>query len=400
MIKPKIILFLFVTLAYSQVLGQPAIDEDRISRYDYFIENLIEEEEIPGAVVMINVGGKTAHKKAYGKNNLLEQRSMGDNDIFYIQSMTKPIISVAFMMLYEEGHFLLTDPVSKYIPEFKNLRVCVDPEKGLDGPTEPLESEITIVQLLTHTAGISHGLSGVKLDQDLRKAMTQVEYKDIRSRIDAFLKLPIMNQPGKQWMYSGAPDVLSVLIEQFSGMSTKDFLQKRIFDPLEMKNTGYNVPVENSERIVKLHQKNEEGNLIVSNFQPKSQGNTVWSGVNALFSTASDYMNFCQMLLNGGRWNGHQLLGRKTVELMTVNHVSDLFHGPGSGFGLGFSVVTNLADTNILGSEGVYGWGGAFNTQFFIDPKEELIAIFMTQTLPYDDFYNVKMKQFVYQALY
>jgi CubicO group peptidase (beta-lactamase class C family) len=324
---------------------------------------------------------------------------METNSLFYIQSMTKPIITAAFMMLYEEGHFLLTDPVSMYLPKMKDLRVSVDVSQGKDGETVALESEITISQLLTHTAGLSHGLGGSTLDRELMKTVLMSPHENISARTNVVLDFPLIGQPGEQWYYSFAPDVLSVLIEQFSGMSTNEFLQRRIFDPLGMNNTGYNVPAADANRIVMNHGFTEAGDLQVTENQPPNSGVTVWSGVNALYSTIDDYFIFCQMLLNGGSYNNQQLLSRKTVELMTLNQTGDLFPSPGEGFGLGFAVVTDLAETKNLGSEGLFYWSGAFNTHFFVDPKEKIIAVLMSQRQPHDSFYHRKLRQLVYQAV-
>ena len=190
-----------------------------------------------------------------------------------------------------------------------------------------------------------------------------------------------------------------MLFRSFSGMSTRDFLMTRIFKPLGMNDTDYNVSAANQNRIFKLHTKGEGTPITLSANQPKSTGVTLWSGVNGLFTTAKDYGIFCQMLLNNGSWNGNQFLSRKTIDLMTSNHVGDLFNRPGEGFGLGFAVVTNAAETQMPGSEGIYYWAGAYNTHFFIDPKEKLIALFLTQESNFTNYYHDKLRQLVYQAI-
>jgi CubicO group peptidase (beta-lactamase class C family) len=213
------------------------------------------------------------------------------------------------------------------------------------------------------------------------------------------VKYPLVCQPGTQWNYSMGPDVLSMLIERFSGMSTREFLMARIFKPLGMNETDYNVSKENQNRIFKLHTKASGAPIQLSANQPKAEGVTLWSGVNGLFTTAKDYSIFCQMLLNNGTWNGKQFLSRKTIELMTSNHVGDLFNRRGEGFGLGFAVVTDAAATQLPGSNGIYYWAGANNTHFFIDPKEKLIALFMTQESNFTWNYHDKLRQLVYQAV-
>ncbi len=375
------------------------VSKERLAHLQDYMQEETDSGNIPGAVAMVMRNGELVYSKTVGYSNTSEESPMNEHQLFYIQSMTKPIISVAFMMLYEEGHFLLTDPVSDYIPAFEDLEVCTDLEKGVEGETTPLKRAVTIADLLTHTAGLSHGLGSSKLDQDYRKTMYGGGHTDIESRVEAMLTLPLLGQPGEQWYYSAAPDVLSVLIEQFSGISTDQFLRERIFEPLGMEHTGYNLPGMPDSRLVDLHYKNADNDLVVSDNQQNLTGNTVWSGVNGLFSTAQDYLRFCQLILNEGAWNGEHLLSRKTIELMTRNHVSDLFGDPGVGFGLGFAVVENVAESELVGSEGLLYWSGAYNTHFFIDPKENMAAVFMTQTVPHDFYYHKKMRQLVMQAI-
>ncbi len=400
-----VFIYVFICLTAQTLSGQSSgpvqqgISLERLAHLNHFVTSEIEQGQIPGAVTLVSRNGEIIYHEAAGQSDLSEGRTMQPDAIFYIQSMTKPIISVAFMMLYEEGHFMLTDPVSKYMPAFKELRVIDDPEDGIHGTTHPLESEITIAQLMSHTAGFTHGLGASRLDRELMRKLMGQPYPDIAARLDTFLTLPLIGQPGKQWYYSFAPDVLSVLIERFSGMPTAEFLQTRIFDPLGMTDTGYNLDPEQQERAVRLHFIQEDGSLGVSPNQPRLSGNTVWSGVNALYSTAADYQKFCQMLLNGGSYGGRQFLSPKTVDLMTMNHVGDLFDSPGHGFGLGFAVVTDVAETKMPGSEGIFYWSGAYNTHFFIDPKEETIALFMTQTVPHDIRFHNALRQLVFQAM-
>ena len=392
--------FLFLlSLSLSQAqMNKPVIagiSLERLDRYEAYVAREIGSGKIPGAVTVISRNGELIYKAAFGQSDPEQGRKMEVNDIFYIQSMTKPIITTAFMMLFEEGHFLLTDPLSKYLPAAKDLRVVRNPEDGIAGETVPMKREIMLSDLLSHTAGFSHGLSPLPYDQELIKALSR-PYATIRDRVDAYLTMPLLGQPGEKWTYSIAPDILSVLIEEFSGLSTDAFLKERIFAPLEMRDTGYNLTREQQARVVRVQGDAPGGPISVT---PPMEGNTVWSGVNALFSTAGDYLNFCQMLLNGGIWEGRRLLSRKTVDLMTENHSGDLFGTPGEGFGYGFAVVDDLAATNNLGSEGTYYWAGAFNTHFFIDPEENLIAIFMTQTSAFDFYFHQKLRQLVYQSL-
>lgn len=403
-----LILLLVLVVPLSPAMAQPAtaavpeiagLSVNRLERFSSFLEEEIEQGNQPGAVVLIARRGVLAHEQAYGYDNLATKSPMQTDDIFYIQSMTKPIMSVAFMMLYEEGHFFLTDPISKYLPQFKDPKVAKDVEAGAAGETEPANKEITIAHVLSHTAGFSHGLGQSQLDRDYARALYMQEHQTITDRVNALAELPLVGHPGEQWYYSAAPDVLAALIEHFTGQPVAEFLRERLFDPLNMNDTGYNLTEEQQKRMASLHITSQEGKLIPSPRQTPMTGNTVHGGTHALFSTAADYMKFCQMLLNDGRANGRQFLSPKTIELMTMNHVGDLYDGPGQGFGLGFGVTTNVANAKANGSVGQYYWSGAYNTHFFIDPEEELVAIIMTQTAPYSSFLGDKLRQFVYQAI-
>lgn len=387
------------TSAYSQGTVVEGMSIDRLTNYSNYIDKEIANGAVPGVVSLVYKNGKEVYRKSAGFSDAIAKTPISEDGRFYIQSMTKPIITAAFMMLYEEGYFLLTDPVSNYIPAFKNLKVALDPSKGKGGDTKPLEREITIAHLLTHTSGLSHGLGGTELDKDYAKAMYYTPHKSIRDRMNAMLELPLMFQPGTSWYYSAAPDVLSVLIEQFSGISTDQFLQQRIFDPLEMKSTGYNIATADQDKMVRVHTLNEKGELIKAAYQPPMKDVTLWSGVNGLYSSAEDYAKFCHMLLNNGKANGKQLLGRKTIELMTSNNFARLRDKAGESFGLGFAIVENPGESHLLGSVGTFYWSGANNTHFFIDPKEHIVAIFMTQIAPYSDRFHEEMRRYVLQAV-
>ncbi|WP_425638174.1 serine hydrolase domain-containing protein [Algoriphagus yeomjeoni] len=397
-------LFLLNSAAFAQTMAEKhhatsAISQERIGRYDTYLQNEVEQGRLAGAVTLIYKNGEKSHEKSIGYADLESKSIMNMDQIFYIQSMTKPIITTAFMMLYEEGHFLLNDPVEKYLPWFKDLKVAVDPSSGIAGGTVPAESKITITMLLSHTSGLSHGIAAGKLEEEIRNAIYSPTHQTIESRIKTMVTMPLVGQPGEQWYYSASPDVLSLLIEYFSGMTTAEFLQNRLFDPLGMTDTGYNLNEEQASRMATLHTYNQEGKLVKAPRQTQTSGNTVFAGANALFSTASDYAKFAQMLLNGGKWNGQQILSPKTIEIMTMDQIDGLYKAPGQGFGFGFAVMTDLADSNALGSEGTYYWSGAYCTYFFIDPKEKLISIMMTQTAPFSGFYEQKMRQMVYQAI-
>ena len=387
-------------LANRQAALDAGFDPDRLERLDNYFAAKVQEGELPGGVCMVYRKGVLAHEMTFGPSKA--------DDIFYIQSMTKPIISVALMTLYEEGHFELNDPIAKYIPEFAAPQVAVM-ENG-EPKLVKAERPITIAQCFSHTAGLLHGLSEAPLDRKYAKTlygMTSMDpneifhdpHQTIRDRVVAMSALPLAAQPDQVWMYSASPDILALLIEHFSGMPVDEFLQKHIFDPLGMNDSGYNLSEEQAARMATLHLQNEEKKQFRHKQQTPTSGNTVFGGTHGLFSTVQDYLKFSRMLLNQGELNGQRILGRKTIELMTTNHAKHRFRGPGAGFGLGFGVRTDLADGKALGSEGQFYWGGMFNTYFFVDPEEELTAVLMMQFFPYTEYYNLKFRKFVYQAI-
>ncbi|WP_332913113.1 serine hydrolase [Algoriphagus boritolerans] len=244
--------------------------------------------------------------------------------------------------------FFLNDPLHKYLPEFKDAKVAKDPKLGTEGGLEPVKSPITIAQLMSQTAGFSHGLGSTKVDEEVIRGLYYTQHKDIAARVSAYAKLPLYGHPGEQWYYSASPDILARLIEVFSGQTVAEFLQKRLFDPLGMKDTGYNLSEEQAKRMTVLHTYDDAGKLIKSPRQTATSGITVFAGANALFSTAQDYSLFARMMLNGGELDGKRYLSSKTVELMRMNQSKDLFQDPGKGFGFGFAVVDDLADTKAL----------------------------------------------------
>ena len=390
---------LFSTLLATSALAQNGLSSERLDRYDAFFQKEIDEGRLPGVVTLIYKNGEKAHESALGYSNVASKTPMRTDQIFFIQSMTKPIISTAFMMLYEEGYFLLNDPISKYLPEFKDMKVVKDPQIGSSSGLESANSQITIAQVLSHTAGFLHGIRQTKLDEEVREAIYISNPKTIEERVKALASQPLASQPGEKWNYSASPDILSRLIEVFTGMSPAEFLKNRLFDPLGMKDTGYNLTEEQGKRMVQLHQLDDSGKLINAERQTPTSGNTVFGGTHGLFSTAADYSLFAQMMLNGGEWNSKRYLSPKTVEIMTINQSGDLFQDPGKGFGLGFAVVDDVADSKALGSEGTFYWSGAYCTYFFIDPKEKMVAVFMTQMNPFSGFYENKFRQMVYQAI-
>ena len=378
------------------------------SHYESFLKEHIDQGKIAGAVSLVSQGDRIVHDQSYGYDNIVEKSPMTSDKLFYIQSMTKPIVSVAFMTLYEQGHFSLTYPVSKFIPEFENLKV-IEVQTGEDGTPTGVEyvdlvRPVEIWHLLSHTAGFSHGLGPHEYDQKLSALLypemqEKPGHANIESRVKALMSYPLMGQPGEQWNYSASPDVLAYLIQIITGKNAEQYLQEVVFDPLGMTTAGYNVKDQHMDRVAGLHMMSEAGELApVPQWSPL-QGNTVFGGTHGLFCSAEDYMTFSRMLVNGGSYKGARILSPKTIELMTESFTDEVVFRPGHEFGLGFGVRTDVGQSKLSGSEGAYYWGGAFNTYFFVDPEEDLVAILMTQSWPYTDFYANKLRQMVYSAM-
>ncbi len=390
---------LFCVLVSISALAQSNLSPERLARYDAYFQKEIDAGRLPGVVTLIYKNGEKAHESALGYSDFAAETAMRADQIFFIQSMTKPIVSTAFMMLYEEGYFFLNDPISKYLPEFKEMKVVKDPEVGSSSGLEPAKSQITIAQVLSHTAGFLHGIGPTKLDEEVREAIYMSNPQTIEERVKALAAQPLASHPGEKWNYSASPDILARLIEVFTGMSPDEFLKTRLFGPLGMKDTGYNLTEDQANRMMQLHNYDDNGTLVKSERQTPTSGNTVFGGTHGLFSTAEDYSRFARMMLNGGELDGRRYLSSKTVDIMRINQSADLFWEPGKGFGLGFAVVDDLADSKALSSEGTFYWSGAYCTYFFIDPEEEMVAVFMTQFNPFSSHYENKFRQMVYQAV-
>jgi CubicO group peptidase (beta-lactamase class C family) len=329
-----------------------------------------------------------------GMADVQGKRPMKTDDIFRIASMTKAITSTAAMMLYEEGKFGLDDPISKYIPEFKNPQV-INTFRWKDSTytTEPAKSEITVRQLLSHTSGISYGkisseerFSAINAKAGITELFTTQPVK-LADNIKKLAKMPLQHQPGEKYTYGLNTDVLGYLVEIWSGMPFDQFLQKRLFEPLGMSDTYFYLPDAKSNRLVSVQKPGSSATWAafpVTFYDPEypvKGAKTFFSGGAGLSSTAKDYAIFLQMLLNEGTFNGKRLLSRPTVELLTVsNQTGDLFGNGDSHFSLAFNVVNPKGHDKGLGSTGKFSWGGYFNTNYFADPKEKIVAVLMKQT--------------------
>ena len=397
------ILYLFLVLSLQTVVAQDHLDLDKLAAFEEFLKNEITDGQIAGAEVLVYHQDKIAWRTNLGYSDVDTQALLSENSVYFLQSMTKPIMSVAIMQLVEQGRIRLDEDAATYLPELNQLEVINDLSTGVNGATSKRKSNISIQQLLTHTAGLSHGLGENLFDKELFKLMYNdlfdpAVYEKLEDRLAVLLQVPLIGQPGEQWYYSGATDVLALIVQKVSGQPINTYLREHIFTPLGMNETGYNLTVESAKRVMKVHLKNEEGKLITSPVQVPTQANTVYGGTYGLFSSMNDYLQFCKMILNQGSLNGKQVLEAETVALMQENHVGTLL-GPSRGFGLGFGVLVDTEKDPSPGSNGQIYWGGFFKTHFFIDPTEDLIAIFMTQKLPNTNEYVIALNRHVYGAL-
>ncbi|HRW03859.1 MAG TPA: serine hydrolase domain-containing protein [Caldilineaceae bacterium] len=363
---------------------------ERLARIKPKMQAYVDENQLAGISTLIARRGKVAHFEHVGMADIDAGTPISADTIFRIYSMTKPITSVAALMLMEEGHFRLSDPVADYLPEFKDCRVLAA-DGVLAKPSQPM----TIRHLLTHTAGLSYGFDEYsQIDRLYREHGCHVQGYEktptLAAWITAIAQQPLAYHPGTQYRYSVAIDVLGYLVEVVSGMGLADFLAQRIFAPLGMTDTFFTVPPEKLDRFAANYGPREGGGLTVIDAPRESRYARPTlrpSGGGGLLSTAVDYLRFAQMLLNGGVLNGVQLLGRKTVELMTTNHLPDGVYvnmdaTVALGMGLGVSVLRDLGKGQLPGSVGNYGWGGAANTNFWVDPQEDLLGIIMLQFMP------------------
>lgn len=418
------IYFLLVAiLALSQkpvVILQPATPEsagvssERLKRIDNNFKEWINDGRLNGAVALIVRNGKIVYYKAFGYDDLEKTKPMKTDMIFRIASQTKAITSVAVMILYEEGKFLLDDAVSKYIPEFARPQVLNSfHESDSTYTTTPAKREITIRDLLTHTSGIGYSQIGSKeanaiyAKNNITAGIGVEKDHSLALDMKKLGSLPLMHQPGEKFTYGLNTDVLGYLVEVVSGKSLADFFQQRIFGPLGMKDTYFYLPASKHNRLAHLYQEtdkklvnakevNQNGKFLLD--YPLTEG-TYYSGGAGLSSTALDYTIFLQMLLNGGQYNGKRLLARNTVRMMTMNQVGDINMG-NNKFGLGFGITTEKGSSILPTPQGVFEWGGAFATTYWADPKEKLIGIIYRQLwgTTQSEIPN-KYKVLVYQAL-
>lgn len=405
----------------AQLKTETGFDASRLKRLDNFINNYITDGKCNGVSALVLQNGKVIYQKAFGLAEIVGKKPMQANSIFRIASMTKPIISVAAMMLYEEGKFLLDDPISDFIPEFKNP-VVLDTynEKDTSYTTVPAKKEITIRQLLNHTSGLGYAQIGSKEANAIYykngiNGGIGTPYSTLKEIITKLAKLPLFNQPGEKFLYGLNTDVLGYLIEVISGKPLDIYLQEKIFTPLAMKDTYFFLPKEKHNRLVELYRQNEQSKLELQTATinlngtfyrdfPKTVNGTYFSGGAGLSSTALDYAVFCQMLLNGGIYNGIRILSPHTIALITKNQIGEIPMWSSADlskrFGLGFGVYTDKSELTFPLAAGSYDWAGMFASHFWIDKSNKLVAVFMRNVWPTREWdFGDRIKPVVYQAL-
>ena len=382
---------------------------ERLGRLSATLQGYVDREELAGSVTLVARDGKVVYLEAFGHRDRESGAPMRTDSIFRIASQTKAIVSVAAMMLVEEGLMLTTDPVGKYLPEFRETTVAVPSGEGSYEIVKAARP-ITIRDLLTHTSGFGYG-TGLAADR-WKNAGIQLWYfagrnEPIGATVARMASLPAEAQPGERWVYGYSTDILGAVIERVAGEPLDRILQQRIFDPLGMSDTHFYLPESKRDRLATVYSR-EDDDLE----RAPEPGDTVGQGAYAegprksfsggagLLSTASDYARFLQMLLNGGELDGKRILGRKMVELMTADQLGGLNFNPGQGFGLGFYVVEDVGARGLPGSVGEFGWGGAYHSVYWVDPLERLVVVHLTQLIPAGDVDDMgKVRALVYQAI-
>lgn len=422
---PLLFILVSVEKAFAQVLAPLSaeniraakMDPERLARIDALVKQYVDSQWIAGATIIAARNGQIVYQKAIGYSDAGKKTPQKNDDIFRIASQTKALTSVAVMMLFEEGRFLLDDPISKYIPAFAKPQV-LDKFNPTDSSytTVPAKSEITIRQLLTHTSGISYAQIGTKEANaiygkaDLKAGIGVEVGRMLAPDMLKLAKLPLMHQPGEKFTYGLNTDVLGYLVEVISGQPLDKFFRERIFDPLGMNDTWFYLPENKQKRLVALHTEDSlkkvttagesvnRNGAWISNY-PNTKG-TYFSGGAGLSSTAYDYAIFMEMLRNGGIYNGRRIISKNSVDMMTQNQIGAVDRGPNEKFGLGFGIVTEQGSGRIGLSAGSYSWGGAFSSTYWIDPKEKIVAqVFINQTPISHGEIHDKIKVLLYSAI-
>ena len=416
-----------VKVVEPQLVG---FSEDRLTRISSWLDELVASERVAGASVLVGRFGKAAYFRAAGMADLEQGKPFSEDTVVRIYSMTKPIVSVAAMMLFEEGCFQLDHPVSEYLPEFSDQVVWQD---GEIADTKPVTQSMLIWHLLTHTSGLTYDFmnqNAVDAEYRAQGVTHPSSHQNLEEWVKALAEIPLIREPGSEWNYSVSTDVLGRLVEVWSGLSLEEFLSTRIFEPLAMNDTGFHVTESNQARFASLYRPkvgpvmgdtappplSERGGLKLQDAASTSgyrEPASIYSGGGGLVSTIGDYSRFCQMLMNGGEFYGTRLLSPMTVEYMRTNHLPDgkdmaAMGQPvwsettydGIGFGLGFAVVLDPIKANMITSPGEHHWGGAASTMFWLDPEKEMWVIFLTQLMPSTTYpIRRELRACVYQAI-
>ncbi len=396
------------------------MSSERLDRIRPAFESYVTDGKLPGVVTVVARDGRVVHFEASGHQDVEAGEPMAEDTIFRMYSMTKPIASAALMILWEEGHFLLSTPLSQVLPEFADTQVYVSGDSD-DMETEPPRRPIVVRDLMTHTSGLTYTfipgpVAASYAAAGLEGSAEAVPHDDLAHYVRELAKQPLMAHPGSAWNYSVGLEVAGRVVEVVSGQSFRDFLKERIFDPLEMVDTDFHVPDEKLDRLAVNYAPTPEGGIVVMDDPETSayrKPPKVEMGGSGLVATAGDYLRFAQMLANGGELDGVRILGTQTVALMMDNHLGSAY-GPspmsslnldmgmseGMGYGLGGYSITDTGLTGLPASPGTYGWGGAASTDFLVDPEQDLVAMVLTQLLPTGTYpLRPTMEVLTYQAI-
>lgn len=362
---------------------------ERLRRISTYIQEYVETNQIAGAVTLVARKGQVVHLEAQGWRHKEKNQPMTTDTIFELASMTKPIVSAALMMLFEEGRFLLDDPISKWLPEYEHRMVRLPGYLG--APVVAAHRPVTVRHVLTHTSGLTMNPNNRGLSQAQRDQVTNhgKGHPTVREHIRAAAIIPSYFHPGDRWLYGDSTNFVAVLVEKISGMSLDAFLRERIFDPLGMDDTHYFVPQEKVDRVAAIYRPTSDGTVEVSRPPAFVEPTQYFPGVAGLKSTINDYYRFTQMIANGGELDGVRILGRMTIDNMITNQIGSLpvdVRGPGYGFGLGYGILTDSSKAVDSLSIGSYTWGGAYGTLYWADPVEDLIGLLLIQIRPYTHF--------------
>jgi CubicO group peptidase (beta-lactamase class C family) len=380
---------------------QVGMSQAKLELVNARVQRLVDEQKLAGAITVVARRGEVVHFETFGLRDIGAKKAMERDTIMRFYSMTKPITSVAAMILYDEGKFQLDDPVAKHIPELKGLKVYKESEDGEAGYVEPNRA-VTVRDLMRHTSGFTYGIfSNTPVDKMYRQKQI-FGSRDLQEMVKRLGEIPLLFEPGTRWHYSVSTDVLGYLVERLSGWKLDAFFKERIFEPLDMKDTGFYVPEDKASRFSVCYGPKASGGLKVTTQFGADRylvPPTFLSGGGGLVSTARDYMRFCQMLLNKGELDGVRLLTPETVEMMTKNQLPpNVDWGGGNGFGLGFSVQLKPGRAG-KARVGEYGWGGAASTHFWISPKDDLAVVALSQYMPFSGQLQDAVKPLIYDAI-